>query len=79
MGYLMGFGSTHKALKAESIFKEAGLPFKLLPAPKSFEADCGLVISVEDDDFEKAKEILSGAGLPFKNIYRKEGDVYVKV
>ena len=41
--YILGFGSAHNALKAESILKAASVRFRLLPAPKALEAYCGLV------------------------------------
>ncbi len=78
MEYILAFGSSHKALKAESVLKEHGLPFRLLPAPKALAAYCGLVISVKDDHGTHV-EALKKAGAGPKAIYRKEGDEYVKV
>jgi hypothetical protein len=79
MEYIMAFGSTHKALKAESVLKEGAVPFRLLPAPKALAFDCALVISVAGEDLERASGALSGAGAGPKSIYRKDGEEYVKV
>ncbi len=78
MEYILSFGSAHKALKAESVLKEAGLSFRLLPAPKSLAAHCDLVISVKDD-LPASIEILRKGRAGPKAIYRKEGEDYVKV
>lgn len=79
MEYIMAFGSTHKALKAESVLKESEVPFRLLPAPKALTLDCALVISVGEEALERACDVLSAAGAGPKSIYRKEGKEYVKV
>jgi len=79
MEYILGFGSPHRALKAEEALKIADLPFRLLPVPRALDASCGLVISVKDGAFEKARGVLEKIGLRPRNIYRKEGEDYVKV
>jgi hypothetical protein len=79
MEYILGFGSPHKALKAEEILKKASVPFRLLPVPKALDASCGLVISVRDGEFHDAAGVLEKNGLRPRNVYRKEGEDYVKV
>lgn len=78
MEYILAFGSAHKALKAESVLKEAGLSFRLLPAPKALAAYCDLVISIKDDMLASIEALKKGGAGP-KTIYKKEGDDYVKV
>lgn len=79
MGYLLAFGSAHRALKAESLLKGAGLTFRLLPAPKALSAFCSLVISVEEGDLSHASATLDAAGVKVKGIYEKQGEEYVKM
>lgn len=79
MEYILGFGSTHRALKAEAILKEASIPFRLLPVPKALDSACGLVISVDEGTFEGALNTLEKGGLSPRNAYRKEGEEYVKM
>jgi hypothetical protein len=79
MEYILAFGSAHKALKAESILKEADMAFRLLPAPRALVVHCDLVISVADVDLKEAKETLDASGLKLKAVYRKEGEEYVEV
>ncbi|MBI5588233.1 MAG: DUF3343 domain-containing protein [Deltaproteobacteria bacterium] len=75
----MAFGSTHKALKAESVLRDASVPFRLLPAPRALAAYCALVISVDEGELSRAAVALDFAGSGPKSIYRKEGEDYVKV
>lgn len=79
MEYILGFGSPHKALKAEEILNEADVTFRLLPVPKALDASCGLVISVREGAFVQASGVLEKSGLRPRNVYRKEGEDYVKV
>jgi len=79
MEYILGFGSPHRALKAEETLKKADLAFRLLPVPRALDASCGLVIRVSDSDLVEAKSVLEKSGLKPRNIYRKEGEDYVKV
>ncbi|MBI5344579.1 MAG: DUF3343 domain-containing protein [Deltaproteobacteria bacterium] len=79
MEYLLSFGGSHRALKAEALLKKASLAFKLLPAPKALLPYCGLVIEVQEDVLCAAKDALNNARLKIKSIYRREGDGYVKV
>lgn len=79
MDYILGFGSPHKALKAEEILKNAQVSFRLLPVPRALDASCGLVILVRDGAFHEACGVLEKIGLRPSNIYRKEGEDYVKM
>ncbi|MBI5237649.1 MAG: DUF3343 domain-containing protein [Deltaproteobacteria bacterium] len=79
MGYLLAFGSAHRALKAESVLKGAELTFRLLPAPKALSAFCSLVISIEEEDLSRASLALDAAGVRVKGIYEKQGEEYVKM
>lgn len=77
--YILGFGSTHRALKAEELLKSAAIPFRLLPVPKALDSACGLVISFDGGLFDEAYQTLQKGGLLPRNVYRKEGEEYVKV
>ncbi len=79
MEYILAFGSAHKALKAESILKEAGVAFRLLPAPRVLVPHCDLVISVSGVDLKEAKKVFNASGLRLKAVYRKEGEEYAQV
>ncbi|MEE9615020.1 MAG: DUF3343 domain-containing protein [Thermodesulfobacteriota bacterium] len=73
MKYILAFSSTHGALKAESILKEAGVPFRLEPAPKSISAYCDLVIVLHEAVLAEARgvlDVVEGAGV--EAVYKKE-------
>ena len=38
------FESVSHVIKAEKILKEAGIPHKIIPVPKSISADCGVCV-----------------------------------
>jgi len=78
MEYLLAFGSAHRALKAESILKEAGVKFKLRTAPKPLSALCDLVISVGEAGLHSALDTLRKNRLKPKAVYKQSGDDYVK-
>ena len=78
MKYILAFGSTHKVLKAEALLREVDIPFRLEPAPKVVAPYCALVISLERDVVDRAREYLEGAGIEPRGIYRKEGGRYVE-
>ena len=80
MECILVFGSTHRALKAELALKEAGVPLRLLPAPKSLAEYCALVISVAEGDLDRARARLKEKDAAEKAVYRKEtSGEYVKV
>ena len=45
-GILLVFETTHLTMKAESLFKSAGISHKLFPNPRKATNECGLVIKV---------------------------------
>lgn len=73
------FGSTNKVLKAEKIFKENGIPFKLLPTPKKLAKYCDIAISFSESRITDAKSILDKADVKVKGYYVKEGEDYAQV
>jgi hypothetical protein len=53
------FNSTHLVLKAEKIFKEAGLPgVRLVPVPSQVSSDCGVTVRFAAADAARAAELL---------------------
>lgn len=57
------FSSSHHALKAESIFREAGIPAMLIPVPAEIRADCGVALLLSPKMLQKAEAVLKAAGL----------------
>jgi len=38
------FDSVNHVMKAEKILKKAGIPYKLIPVPRSISSDCGVCL-----------------------------------
>ena len=79
LAYLITFGSTHKALKAEKILKEKNIPFKLIPTPKALATFCDLSLSFHEQDREAVEDAFRGSGVKVTALYKKEGEEYVKM
>ena len=77
--YVAIFNSIHRVMMAEKRLKELRLPIMLIPAPRSLRSDCGLAIRYAADSREPVEQALAEAGLMPEEIYRKEGDEYVKI
>jgi uncharacterized protein YqgV (UPF0045/DUF77 family) len=52
------FASVSMVMKAEKILKEAGIPYKIIPVPKSISSDCGVCIRFLPEDREAIVEAL---------------------
>lgn len=61
--YLAVFNSTHRVLKAEGLLKSRGLPIMLIPAPRAVQADCGLAIRFDEEQYESVMTLLTDAQL----------------
>ncbi len=70
------FRGTHQVLTAEKHLKRAGVPMRLIPVPRSLTSDCGLAIRISDAGKDRARDVLTGAGLlPYSvHILRREGE-----
>lgn len=79
MEYLATFGSTHKVLKAEKILKEKDISFRLMPTPKTLAAFCDLAITFEEKNRKAVEDAFRNSGVKAAEVYRKEGDEYVKM
>lgn len=78
--YILTFGSAHKALKAESVLREAGAAFRLMPGPRGMDRACDLVIAVDGEGaLSAAMEALERGGPAVRAVYRREGARYVAV
>lgn len=69
------FRGTHQVLSAEKHLKKAGVPMRLIPVPRRLTSDCGLAIRLVPSARERARDVLSLAGLlPLSvHILRQEG------
>ena len=61
--YLAVFNSTHRVLKAEEVLKSKGLPILLIPAPRAIQADCGLAIRFDKEQYATVMNLLTDQNL----------------
>ena len=57
--YVALYKSVSQALLSEKILKNEGIPFKLIPVPKSISSDCGVCIRFLPEDRGRIEEALS--------------------
>ncbi|MDR2302290.1 MAG: DUF3343 domain-containing protein [Deltaproteobacteria bacterium] len=68
------FPSNTDILNAEDLLEEKGLPFILVPVPKEVNPNCGLAISLAENDHDLILPVLEAAGLRPSAAYRRQGD-----
>jgi hypothetical protein len=62
---VFGFASTHDAMAAEWLLKQAVIPVTPMPSPPAFGSLCGLAMRVLPEDEDRATNVLSeGKVLP---------------
>ena len=69
------FRGTHQVMSAEKILKKGGVPMRLIPVPRRLTSDCGLAIRIFPADKDRARTVLSTAGLLPRSVHilREEG------
>ena len=65
--YVVLFKSVSHALRAEKILKDTGIPFKIIPVPKSISSDCGVCIRFTPEHADAIRSALDGA-VPYDEI-----------
>ncbi len=73
------FNNIHRVMKAEKLLKEKRISMLLIPAPRALKADCGLAIRYSPTDRELIEAILLAADLAPEEIYRKQGEDFVRI
>lgn len=53
------FFTTHAALRAEELVKQAGIPGRLIPAPRHLSADCTVALAFSSSHERHVRNILS--------------------
>ncbi|HET6230270.1 MAG TPA: putative Se/S carrier-like protein [Longimicrobiaceae bacterium] len=59
------FATTHHALWAEDVARDAGVPAEPIPAPPAAHARCSLALETLPEDFERLAGILAAESIPF--------------
>jgi len=58
------FDTTHHALWAEEVAREAGIPVEVVPAPPAARARCNLALETLPDEVRGLEAALTAAGVP---------------
>jgi hypothetical protein len=66
--YVVLFDSTHQALRAEAVLKEAGIPHAVINTPREFSVDCGISLRIDTASEKAAGRALREAGVVFTGI-----------
>lgn len=66
--YLLVFGSTHQALRAEEELKRSGVAHEVMSTPPHLRADCGISLRVRPGDLERAVGALLAAGVAYSGV-----------
>jgi hypothetical protein len=66
MQTLFTFDTTHHALWAEELARDAGIPVEVLPAPPEARARCDLALAVLPTDVARLEGTLREAAVPFR-------------
>ena len=56
--YVALFDAVSRVLKAEKILRQAGIPYKIIPVPKSISSDCGVCVRFLPEQKEIIMEAL---------------------
>lgn len=59
---ILGFRTSHAALRAERGFKAAGLEVELIPMPRQISSDCGFCLRAKLEDEGAALKLASELG-----------------
>lgn len=59
------FDSTHQALRAEAVLKEAGIPHAVINTPREFSVDCGISLRIGLGDRDRVAAALEAGGVRY--------------
>ncbi|MBO1306154.1 DUF3343 domain-containing protein [Enterococcus sp. 669A] len=69
------FYSTHEAMKAEKLAKEAQLKVRIIPTPEKIHASCGFSLKFELEEEGQLRKLLQEAEVKSEGFYhvKREG------
>ena len=65
------FASIHFVLKAEQLFKAAGIAHEVVPVPRQLSSDCGMAITISCRELGSVLQVLAGV-ISIVRLYRQE-------
>lgn len=64
------FGTTSHALKAESVLKDLGAEFIIMPTLREITASCGLSLKIKPENVKSYFDLLAGNNVTVESVYR---------
>ena len=61
---VLTFDTTHHALWAEEVARDAGIPAEVIPAPPAARARCNLALETLPEDAARLADVLTVEGVP---------------
>ncbi len=68
------FNSPTRVMKAERLLRKAGLPCRMIPAPRQVAEGCALALRFAIDNQAAIFSELTAAGLTPRRLYGKQGN-----
>lgn len=68
--YVIVFESTHYAIAGESLLKNKGYKFNVIPTPREITHSCGLSIKFNSEDLKNIEEDMKCVNILIKGIYK---------
>ena len=62
---ILTFDTTHMALWAEEVARDAAIPVEVIPAPPERQARCDLALALRPVDLERLTTLLTETGVQF--------------
>ena len=66
---VISFDNTNYAMMAEKCFGEEHFEKMVIPTPRAISNSCGISLMINDDNVEKAKELIIDNNLKIKGIF----------
>jgi hypothetical protein len=71
MEAIFSFNDTHSAIESESKLLSAGLAVGMMARPTNLGGQCGFCLRLDGQSLERAKKILTEAGIVWEGVYVK--------
>lgn len=63
------FKNTRAVIQSERTLREARISFQVIPTPRHISSECGMCLTVDKKEVEKAKDVLNANQLEVVKIY----------
>jgi len=68
--FILVFDSSHHAILAETVLRDAGLPVTLIPTPPTYSSGCGLALKIREQDLNLVSRLAEARGIRVSGFHR---------